>query len=189
MFLDLWITSEVGNLVLIYMRSFFKDSYFATATAVIINVHFSITCLPLSYSSPSTTLCIITVTHRKSEGGDRMCVWANRGARARVCVSSVCRECVLVNEPVFICVSMQNMVHMCLYLACLSAHTCESACVCVDVCVCVRLLGLWGGVRGGCCVQCPPKAKTCQASILPDGTSWRYSCKPSSCDLTQLDCP
>lgn len=137
MFLDLWITSEVGNLVLIYMRSFFKDSYFATATAVIINVHFSITCLPLSYSSPSTTLCIITVTHRKSEGGDRMCVWANRGARARVCVSSVCRECVLVNEPVFICVSMQNMVHMCLYLACLSAHTCESACVCVDVCVCV----------------------------------------------------
>lgn len=69
MFLDLWITSEVGNLVLIYMRSFFKDSYFATATAVIINVHFSITCLPLSYSSPSTTLCIITVTHRKSGGG------------------------------------------------------------------------------------------------------------------------
>lgn len=72
MFLDLWITSEVGNLVLIYMRSFFKDSYFATATAVIINVHFSITCLLLSYSSPSTTLCIITVTHRKSGGGARM---------------------------------------------------------------------------------------------------------------------
>lgn len=40
---------------------------------------------------------------------------------------------------------MQNMVHMCLYLACLSAHTCESACVCVDVCVCAIV----GSVRGG----------------------------------------
>lgn len=62
MFLDLWITSEVGNLVLIYLSmSFFKD-YFAKATAVIINVHFSITCLLLSYSSHPTTLRIITVT-------------------------------------------------------------------------------------------------------------------------------
>lgn len=90
MFLDLWITSEVGNLVLIYMRSFFKDSYFATATAVIINVHFSITCLPLSYSSPSTTLCIITVTHRKSGGGQE-CVqgvfMCNLREKMCVCVS------------------------------------------------------------------------------------------------------
>lgn len=190
MFLDLWITSEVGNLVLIYMRSFFKDSYFATATAVIINVHFSITCLPLSYSSPSTTLCIITVTHRKSEGGDRMCVWANRGARARVCVWAACvvNVCKLTNLCLFVCLCKIWCTCACILRVCLLTHANlrASAWMCVRVCDC------WvceGGVRGGCCVQCPPKAKTCQASILPDGTSWRYSCKPSSCDLTQLDCP
>lgn len=44
------------------ISEFFKD-YFAKATAVIINVHFSITCLLLSYSSHPTTLRIITVTH------------------------------------------------------------------------------------------------------------------------------
>lgn len=73
------------------MRSFFffKDSYFATATAVIINVHFSITCLPLSYSSPSTTLCIITVTHRKSGVG--------LGVRVRARAKA---ECVYANACV-----------------------------------------------------------------------------------------
>lgn len=151
MFLDLWITSEVGNLVLIYMRSFFKDSYFATATAVIINVHFSITCLPLSYSSPSTTLCIITVTHRKSGGGTEC-----------VCLS---RMCARVNKPVclFVC--------LCKTMVPVGECVCLFRCVCMR-CVCVCVCGVYGvclwvcRVRGGCSVQCPPKAKTCQASIL-----------------------
>lgn len=147
MFLDLWITSEVGNLVLIYMRSFFKDSYFATATAVIINVHFSITCLPLSYSSPSTTLCIITVTHRKSEGGDRMCVWANRGARARVCVWAACvvNVCKLTNLCLFVCLCKIWCTCACILRVCLltRANLRASAWMCVCVCAIV------GSVRGG----------------------------------------
>lgn len=74
-----------------------------------------------------------------------MCLGESRCAREGVCVSSVCRECVLVNEPVFICVSMQNMVHMCFYLACLSAHV--RICVRLRGCVCV--CAIVGSVRGG----------------------------------------
>lgn len=60
---------------------------------------------------------------------------------------------------------------MCLPYVCLYMFVCGS----VRVSVCV-LTG--GRVQGGCSVQCPPKAKTSKASIFPDGTSWRYSCKP-----------
>lgn len=100
MFIDLWITSEVGNLVLIYISSFFKDYSFPTATTVIINVHFSITCLLLSYSSPPTTLSLIQVTHCKFVP-ETMCLVWGRGHMVWVaCVyvsACVCvwgRECV-----------------------------------------------------------------------------------------------
>lgn len=126
MFLDLWITSEVGNLVLIYMRSFFKDSYFATTTAVIINVHFSITCLLLSYSSPSTTLCIITVTHCKSGGGQRrVCV--------RVCMCA--HVCVVRQRHVFV-IKLTKCVSICVsvkYVKCFS-HLFVCVCLCIYVC-------------------------------------------------------
>lgn len=150
MFLDLWITSEVGNLVLIYMRSFFKDSYFATATAVIINVHFSITCLLLSYSSPSTTLCIITVTHCKS-GGGLECVC--------VCMCESCSACVdlcVVNKPVcfiYVC--------LCKIRLCVVVSLQVRAFVRVSVCECCV-----GGVQGGCSVQCPPKLKPVRLPYL-----------------------
>lgn len=56
---------------------------------------------------------------------------------------------------------------------------CLSVCLSVRACVCFCACALTvGWVQGGCCVQCPPKAKTCQVSMFPDGTSWRYSCKP-----------
>lgn len=170
----------------IYEVFFFKNSYFATATAVIINVHFSITCLPLSYSSPSTTLCIITVTHCKS-GGGLECVLVCEPWDVCVCVwgwvGVLNVECVLVmkltNVCFFVRVYAKYAICLCLAFVCMSAW--ESVGVCACVWVGVSACACWlseGRVQGGCSVQCPPKAKTCQASILPDGTSWRYSCKP-----------
>lgn len=178
MFLDLWITSEVGNLVLIYMRSFFKDSYFATATAVIINVHFSITCLLLSYSSPSTTLCIITVTHCKSGGGLEcvcVCVSVSHAVRMWICEHSVS----LTN----LCVSF-----MCVY----AKYSCVFF-VCLQVRAFVRLCAnaVWAGFRVGVLSSVHQKLKPVRLPYLqmepPDVIA--ATPPPSSCDLTQLDCP
>lgn len=139
------------------MRSFFyfKDSYFATATAVIINVHFSITCLPLSYSSPSTTLCIITVTHHKSGVGPSG--WACMSVKKEACnLVSVCRR---AKSACF-------FVRPC-KCVCMSANLPVDACVCerkrVNECVCS--LVLWG--RGPGWVFCPVSHQKLKPVRLP----------------------
>lgn len=154
----------------IYEVFFFKDSYFATATAVIINVHFSITCLPLSYSSHSTTLCIITVTHCKSGGGQRVCA---------------CVEWVMC-----VCHNLTKLcVYLCVYAKCgmvwLPAFVCMSFCMCVSVCV----RSLWAGFRVGVVSSVHQKLKPVRLPCFLMEPPDVIAANPSSCDLTQLKCP
>lgn len=74
-----------------------------------------------------------------------------------------------LTKYVSICVSMQNISNGSTVCVCVCRRVRESERMCLFVCVTVCLRR--GRVQGGCSVQCPPKAKTSQASIFPDGTS------------------